>query len=492
VILSGSLSKKILISILFVSSVVTTVTTLIAIRFDYVQEIEGVERTMKMLQVSYVDSVSRSLWDLNQEQLQVGLEGILRMPNIEFVEVRDDLGKGTSVGKKASSATSFEKQFPLVYDKGGAVRQIGTLFVTISMDEIYMRLFRKIFLIFFTQLAKTLLVSSLCYFILRRIVTSHINRIADYLKDFDFERASSDLTLNRAPSPKGREDELDVLVQAINRMKGNLIASYSQIKGFNRELETKVRENTEIVLNQRKSLEHSQKMSALGQMAGGVAHEINNPLAIIKTCSEQLVDVAQDDPVDKPLLINMAQKIEKTTSRIAKIVQGLRSFSRDGSSDPFRSVQVRPLIEETLSFCAERMKNHGVRISVDCPQTDLSFEGRATEISQVLLNLLHNADDAIAPLPDRWIQVSASDAGGNVEIRVTDSGGGISQEVQEKLFQPFFTTKEIGKGTGLGLSISLGIMQGHKGYLKIDRECPNTCFVLQLPKRQAVTASRAG
>jgi C4-dicarboxylate-specific signal transduction histidine kinase len=180
----------------------------------------------------------------------------------------------------------------------------------------------------------------------------------------------------------------------------------------------------------------------------------------------------------------------KTVERIAKIVQGLKTFSRDGSRDAFEEINAHSLISDTLSLCMERMRDHGVRFFMDPIDEKLTFQGRGTEISQVLVNLLNNADDAISKMPDKWISFTVQSEEKWLEFRVTDCGSGIPAEVQKSLFQPFFTTKEIGKGTGLGLSISHGIVQHHGGELKLDSQCPNTCFVLRLPKLQESMAQK--
>lgn len=264
-----------------------------------------------------------------------------------------------------------------------------------------------------------------------------------------------------------------------------------EVAELNRSLENKVIERTkqlkdsqEKILSQQQTLMGSSKMSALGEMAGGIAHEINNPLATIKNLSGQLQEVIEDDPLDKSLIKEMAGEVEKTTNRIAKIVQGLRSFSRDGSKDPFHSVNVRQLIEETLSFCNERFKNNGTQITVEDFDKGMCFDGRATEISQVLLNLLNNAHDAMSGFREKWIRISVADESNHLNIQVTDCGNGVPVEIRDKIFQPFFTTKEIGKGTGLGLSLSIGIVQGHKGELRLDTQCTNTRFVIRIPKKQ--------
>jgi signal transduction histidine kinase len=223
------------------------------------------------------------------------------------------------------------------------------------------------------------------------------------------------------------------------------------------------------------------RMSELGKMAGGIAHEINTPLATIELLSDQISDSLSEPSPDHEAIQQSVSRIAKTSQRIAKIISGLRTFSRDGSSDPFVSTNVKELVEETLGFCREKFKLSQVELRVDVG-ADLYISCRPNQISQVLLNLLNNSYDAIEDLEEKWISISLLERGDQVIILVTDSGKGISQEVRERIFNPFFTTKAIGKGTGLGLSISSGIVTSHSGSLEYVEKSPNTCFSISLPK----------
>ena len=233
-------------------------------------------------------------------------------------------------------------------------------------------------------------------------------------------------------------------------------------------------------------LVQASKMAALGEMAGGIAHEINTPLAIIEIKSEQLLELQEENALDPAQLKESLQIILQTTSRVAKVIKHLRTFSRDGSRDEFQKVSVRKLVDETCSLFQEQFKSSGVNLIVDEIAEDVFFDGQAVEISQVLLNLLSNARDAVGSRAEKWVQVSVWERDADsIEIQVTDSGPGISPEVQQKIFQPFFTTKEIGQGTGVGLSISLGIVKNHGGELRLDSTWKNTRFLLTLPKKSS-------
>ncbi len=228
------------------------------------------------------------------------------------------------------------------------------------------------------------------------------------------------------------------------------------------------------------------KMAALGEMSGGIAHEINNPLTVIQARAFQLTQMVDNDKADPEKIKQAAESISRTADKIAKIVKSLRSFSREGSSDPFDIVSVKEIINETLEFCRTRFYNHGVDITVDEVDEELEIECRLVQIEQVLLNLLNNSFDAVQELPDRWIRVHVDAQDDFIDIKVIDSGKGISKESIEKIMMPFFTTKEVGKGTGLGLSISSGIMKSHQGELFLDSEAKNTTFVIRIPRLQEI------
>lgn len=239
-----------------------------------------------------------------------------------------------------------------------------------------------------------------------------------------------------------------------------------------------------LVKQQQSEIITKSKFSALGEMAAGIAHEINNPLAIISLLAEKLSSSA-DAGLDQHLIKTNTKQILSATTRAAKIIKGLRTFSRDGSNDLYAVVSLKNVIDETLVLCEQRLKNNEVKLLVDEIPIDVQIECNSTQISQVILNLINNAFDAIAALPEKWIKLNFRDNGDVIEIFVTDSGSKISEDVRDRLFQPFFTTKEVGKGTGLGLSISRGIIHSHGGSLSLDTSSPNTCFVVTLPKQQS-------
>ena len=252
-----------------------------------------------------------------------------------------------------------------------------------------------------------------------------------------------------------------------------------------------LRDVTEVV-NQQKVIESQQaqiiqssKLSALGEMAAGIAHEINNPLHIIHMEADTILEASEetDDTADD--IKKSSTIILDTVNRASKIIKGLLSFSREGTQDPLKPESLNQIINDTLVFCEKKFSTKKVPLKIEV-EDDLKIECRSTQVSQVVLNLLNNALDAISQHPDPWVRLRAFRADrGLIRVEISDAGNGMPAEVRDKIFQPFFTTKPVGQGTGLGLSICKGIIEAHKGKLWVDADQPNTTFVIELPMARA-------
>jgi PAS domain S-box-containing protein len=292
---------------------------------------------------------------------------------------------------------------------------------------------------------------------------------------------------------KGEEQTFEREMVAVNGAKRQMVIKYipdlsfGQVVGFFVIILdiTKVKELRAEYERAQQKLMHSAKMSSLGEMAGGISHEINNPLTIIHGKATQLRRKVAAGLIDAAEFEKQLAKIESTAERIAKIIKGLRTFSRNAEADPMENIKVAQIIEDTITLCNERFKNRSIELTIQCDETIL-LQCRPSQISQIIMNLLGNAYDAVENLNEKWVTVEVTVSNARVHIGVTDSGKKIPREIAEKIMLPFFTTKEVGKGTGLGLSISKAIAESHRGNLLLDSTAENTRFILELPESQPV------
>lgn len=258
-------------------------------------------------------------------------------------------------------------------------------------------------------------------------------------------------------------------------LAGSILSSLLEIfkKRTDLAMETMGRDRNEKLLGQ-------SKYSELGMMSAGIAHEINNPLAVIQARTTQLLRMYKN-PQKQQELADGLQQILYTSERINRTIQGIREFVHQDDKGPLTEIPLKTLIDDVLAFTGQRMKNHGVSMRFYGLE-DLTVVGNKIQLEQILLNLINNSFDAIEFLSEKWIEISAHPHNGMVRIYFKDSGIGIPDDIAARMMDPFFTTKEIGKGTGLGLALASGIAQKHGGSLQYMNNCVHTTFMLELPR----------
>jgi histidine kinase len=242
-------------------------------------------------------------------------------------------------------------------------------------------------------------------------------------------------------------------------------------------------------LEAEQQLIQASKMATLGEMATGIAHELNQPLSVIKTASSFFVrKISRGEKLDHQILHSMLKKVDKNVDRAANIINHMRQFARKSELSLDR-VQVNDVLKNAFDIFSQQLKVRGIEVVWDIDGTLPRILADPGRLEQVFINLLLNARDAIeeknadrSESGEKKITLRTWRDDQQVIAEVWDTGGGIPKGIEDKLFEPFFTTKQVGKGTGLGLSISYGIVKDCGGDIKaVSRGDEGAIFYVTFP-----------
>ncbi|MFC2074773.1 sensor histidine kinase [Bdellovibrionota bacterium] len=258
---------------------------------------------------------------------------------------------------------------------------------------------------------------------------------------------------------------------------------YDEVNKLNIELKRYIKELQE----SQEQLVQAGKLGAIGELASGIAHELNNPLTVVVGFTEEIADTLKKDQIDKEDAVECLEKIRYAGKRMRKMVDHLRDLSRT-SKQVFEETDLNDVISNAFMMVEEQMKTHSIYVEKNLSEKTPLILGDSNELEQVLINLFTNARDAMDQLKEKdpdhksKLIVTTRMSETEAEIIVSDNGGGIPKEKLDRIFEPFYTTKEVGKGTGLGLSIAHKILTKHNAKVNVDSEIgKGTTFKLQFP-----------
>ncbi|MDA9434817.1 ATP-binding protein [Bradyrhizobium sp. CCBAU 51627] len=617
----SGIGPRLLAAVLLFSSVVTLTLTALQLYLDYEREVGVIETRLEEVGRSTTASLGESLWNLDQNQLELQLDGILRLPDIRAAEVREIADRPNpirvAVGERKSRSV-VTRDYPLTYAVQGSAHTIGVLHVEATLSDVYQQLLHRALVILASQAAKTFVVSLFIIYMFHILVTRHLVAIAEFVSKYSLARPPPPLHLERRAFHDA--DELDKVVDAFNAMCVNLGRAYGELREANANLERdlKIRRraeedaraseqrfrdyaetasdwfwetgpdhvftyisdragafgmNPEALIGKRRPdaafdhdaevqkwhdhmatldrhepfrkfeyrgrdaaghlhcfsvngqpvfaddgrfmgyrgsatdltaqheteerLRQSQKMDAIGQLTGGVAHDFNNVLTVITGT----IEIIQEELADKPELAAIAQLIDDAASRGAEITSQLLTFARRQPLEP-REIDVNGLVVETAKLLRPILGEH-VEIVTRLADDTWPAMADPSQLSSAIVNLAVNARDAMPgggrlTLETANRQVDGAgegdgDAGSFVMVAVADTGHGIPADIRDRVFEPFFTTKGVGRGTGLGLSMVYGFVKQTGGTVAIEsEEGRGTVVRLFLPRSAGGAGARSG
>jgi C4-dicarboxylate-specific signal transduction histidine kinase len=451
---------------------------MVQLSYEFQGERNSALNQVRFIEKNYLPLITNSVWDYDVDFLNLQIQSISNLSFVCYAKI-----------KGIEEVNSLKKCDPLNDNEGMAFstlklikndNEIGNLEIGIDLQSIESVYLSKAINIFLFQALKTSIVCFLLLIVFSNVIMKYLLSITEYVKNLSVED-STPLVLVR---DNDISDEITTLVNSINMTKEKLHVSQLELKRFNIELEKKVEERTtELEVAKAQTIESS-KLAALGEMAGGIAHEINNPLTIIAGSVMALEKAREKETLDDKKFYSITNSIKSTVKRISTIVNGLKSVSRFGDSNKREEVFLNEVFNNVFGLCTEKFKVNGVKFEIGALGfSDSCFIlGNQVLLSQVFINLLNNAYDAVSGTLEPWIAIEGHETSKSYVIKIVDSGLGVPEAMRDKIFNPFFTSKDIGKGTGLGLSISHGIVRELGGELYLDIDSENTCFIVELMK----------
>lgn len=579
-----SLSRKLLVRILLVSSVFTLLSTIGQLYLEYKAEENRLLEKRSHVEDKYIGPLTNELWEVDTDQINVMLKSIYTIPDVTYVELIDETLSRTSavLGEKVPGRSVFQS-YPLVFKNKQSLNvSLGYVHIQLSYQNIFKRMRETLLLIFALQMIKTFAMTLFIFFIMQRLIIRHINHIAEYLNSLRIGSLDAALTLSRAPPDDGRGDELDRVVGSVNRMRTQLalemldheqsrrlleeseqrlsttlnslsegVISYnlngvvvginaaaSRLTGWDHE--SAIGKPIELIFNTsslqpkyqvlqsldnttrmveltdrhgelyliatskapvlteqasflgtvlvfrdvstevhlRQSAHHNDKLRALGQLSGGIAHDLNNILAVITGASELIgMDVHSPDSAR-----DLALRITESSQRGGKLIERLLAFSRKGNSEHER-FDLHQVIDQAIEMLSQT-ENKNISITVDQQAQYSDLIGQRSSLESSLMNLGLNAFQAMQAggrlcVETRNVVLSENVASSRyldltpglyIEVTVTDTGVGIQPENIPYIFEPFYTTKDKTEGVGLGLWSVYGAVREHHGDIKVVSE----------------------
>ena len=570
--LLGGIGWRLLVRVLFFSSAITLLLTLAQLYVNYRRDVSTIDQRMSEIDSGYRQSLGEGLWRLDARQLQLQVEGILRLPDIRFVELREATDRADpliiTAGFRQSDPPA-RRDFKIFHTNQGAEHLLGILVIEATFDGIYRNLLDTAAAIMVSQAIKTFVVSFFILVIVHGLITRHLVAIATSLRQYDLLRSHPPLRLERHP-PKA-PDELDLLVGAFDQMYARWQAAYNELQlqvgllqclpvsawtlkpdgtpdfanqvwlefsgqkldfvrsdpeawmtaihpedreaaskalwyavrsgqGFSfetrnlraedgtyrrqlqqavvlRDAEGKVlkfvgtstdiddQKRAEEALRQAQSeLARINRVTTMGELAASLAHEVNQPITgAIINANVCLRKLEQDEPDLNGLRAAVA-RMKRDTQRAADVIGRIRSQFK-GTIVSREILDINDIIQETVPVLRDEVMRHNISVRTELDAFLPPTVGDRVQLQQVMMNLIVNAVEAMKDVDGTRdvILKSQRTEEGHILVSVSDTGVGFPQEMAERLFAPFFTTKP--DGTGMGLRICRSIVEAHDGRL---------------------------
>jgi len=479
---SRGIGRRFAIYILLFSSIVTLLITIIQLFNDYRQDVISINRTLQEIQIIYQDTLSTAVWVHNKTAMNLQLDGMMRLPTILYVRVDDELGEEIEHRGTHREQRTLINSFELSHVHREKKVFLGKVNVLADLNVVYKRLFHKLVIILISQGIKTFIVSLFILMLFHLLVGRFLLTMADVAKEISAGSYRDKLEI-------GNDDELSDVSASFNDMTNKLVANMAALEKevherclaqhtleehkkhledlvkektgdllrLNETLEQRVAQEVEKNLKQERLLIQQSRHAAMGEMIGNIAHQWRQPLNALGLLIFNIKDAYQFNTLDAAYIDQAVADGRRMVQKMSTTISDFSNFFR-----PNKEIIVFSALEqirEAVALVESSFQHSNISIHIDASQ-DIKLMGFPNEYSQVLLNLLSNAKEAILlhnQMLSGRVDIVITEQDGQGCVSVRDNGGGIPDEILDRIFEPYFSTKE--KGSGIGLYMSKMIIE---------------------------------
>ena len=496
-------------SIVLASIVISCFATVVLIYINYKEEETQFRDRVKEIQSSHMTSLANALWHFDNKQVTVQGEGIHNLYYIGYVRISSDGNTLYETGNVSNAPQDDHFVIPIEHTS----RVIGELEIGFARGQILENIIKSARKIILMQVLAGLLLAVLLLWRVHRMITRHLVDLNKQLGQKKAPHHHNFLSIDR----DNYDDELSALVNSFNQLTLELNSELKNkeeaqqaLAETNNKLEQRVEERTqtlqetidelhntlENLRNTQSQLIESEKLSSLGGMVAGVAHEINTPIGLCITTHSFIKDLFKDmqkrfanGSISKnnftDFMTNMEESVDilsKNLERAAKLVKSFKHVSEDQAGEAARKFNIDEYLQEILSTLHPKLRTTRHKVTIRCP-SDIEIHGYPGALSQVITNLIMNSLlHGFENTDEGNITIEVEHHDDKIEILYTDDGQGLTKEAQAKIFEPFFTTKRGYGGTGLGMHLVYNLIsQTMQGTIQLQQASQGCAFTIIIP-----------
>ena len=447
--MKNKISDKLIYYIIFVSLIITSISIYFQIENTYENEITSFKKELNSVKKERLPILREFLWNVNKTSTDIFLNNLLH--NDKFIYVKITESDGSTIQKGINKTDNvMKREFHIEKLIDNKKYNMGKLLIVADLDPLYGKIKNQTITIIVTEIIKIFFIILIIILIAKRFLTNKLEIMALYAKNLSIDTLDNPLNIHHIDKDKDDYNELDIVEDAINTMRNNLL---DEIK------KSKEKDNM---------LSHQSKMASMGEMIGNIAHQWRQPLSVISTSSSSVKLHHEMNMLKDDYLISSVDNILSSTKYLSDTIDDFRNFFKPNKEKIIFNLE--ETFERSFKLFTNHLDSRNIKLIKNIENIDI--KGFDNELIQVIINIINNAKDELIKKDEnfaKYILIDTSVEDEILYIKIKDNAEGIPTDIISKIFEPYFTTKGKSQGTGIGLYMSQEIITRHfEGDLSVE------------------------